>query len=492
MTPGWIPSQPWIDGRETEGRGARLALKNPSTGEALVEVGTPDAAQVDRAVRVADAAFEDGRWQSVPVLERQRVLMRAAAALRDHDGELARLIAEEMGMPESAARYVEIPYAAAVFDYYAGLAASITGETLPVDIPAAAPHYLAYTERRPVGVAALITPFNFPLLLPAWKLAPALASGSAAVLKPAPEAPRVALALAVLLEQAGVPAGVVNVLPGGDAVGEALVTHPLVRKVSFTGSTISGRRVARLAGDQIKRVSLELGGKSPALVFADADLDNAVSQCLFGLYFNSGQVCQASSRILVQDAVYPEFQERFGARAEALRVGDATDPLVDLGPVVQEERLAGIQRLVDQGRRDGARLVTGGHRLPGAGYFYAPTVLTDVPPDSALSQEEVFGPVAALMPFHDEEEAVRLANGTRYGLAAAIFTADIRRAFTVSRALKSGTVWINTTQILSPTAPFGGVKQSGLGRELGRAGLDAFLETRTVLVDLNDSPPTYF
>lgn len=488
----WVPRGPWIDGGVVEDAPEALPVESPSSGRVFATVGAADAALVDRAVRAAQAALAEERLLRIPPLARQRLLMDVAQAIRRHEAELARLIAEEMGMPETTARYIEVPYAAAVFEYYAGLVTAPSGETLPVDVPGAPPAYFAYTVRQPVGVAGLITPWNFPLLLPAWKIAPALAAGATVVLKPAPEAPLTALALARILDEAGIPPGAVNVVPGSDAAGEALVRHPGVHKISFTGETATGRAVLKAAADDIKRVHVELGGKSPAVVFGDADLDLAVAQCLFGVYFNSGQVCQAASRILVQRSIYEPFLERFVARSRALRVGPATDPAVDLGPLVRADRLVQVDRMVRAAVDDGARLLTGGVRLDGPGYFYAPTVLADVDPDSALARQEIFGPVAAVLPFDDADDALELAHRTIYGLAAAVFTRDVRRALRFARDLRAGTVWINTSQVLTPTAPFGGFGQSGFGRELGRAGLDAYLETKTVLVDLNEDPLTYF
>ena len=491
MIPEWVPDGPWIDGGRHDGA-TPLDVRSPSAGAVVATVGAAGPLDVQRAVTAAETAFRDRRWRGIPVLERQRVLGRAAEALRAHDGELGRLIAHEMGMPETAARYVEVPYAAGVLDYYAGLVASVGGETLPVDIPGVDPAFHVFTTRRPVDVAALITPWNFPLLLPVWKVAAALAAGTAVVLKPAPEAPLTALALVALLESAGVPPGVVNVLPGGDGVGAALCAHPGVRHISFTGSTAAGREVAAQAGQALKRVQLELGGKSPALVFADADLDNAVSQCLFGVYFNSGQVCQAASRILVHQSQYDAFLEQFTARAQSLRVGAATDPDADLGPLVRSDQLTVIQDHVDRAQAGGARCLLGGHPLPGPGYFYAPTVLADVSPELSVFQHELFGPVAVVTPFTTDEEGVALANATPYGLAAAVFTRHLRRALSISGELAAGTVWINTSQMQSPTVPFGGMKASGLGRELGRAGLEEFLDTQATWIDLHDTPPSYF
>jgi aldehyde dehydrogenase (NAD+) len=329
-------------------------------------------------------------------------------------------------------------------------------------------------------------------LLPAWKLAAALAAGCPVVLKPAPESPLTALRLAEILDQAEVPAGVVNVLPGGDEVGAALVRHPLLAKVAFTGEVVSGRKVLAAAAEQIKRVSVELGGKSALVVFEDYDLDQAVAQTLFGAYFNSGQVCQAVSRIFVQDTIYAAFVDRLVERVKRLVVGDAVDPAIDLGPVVSVQRLEAVNRMVEEAVRAGANLRAGGYRLPGKGYFYAPTVLTEVTSEMPIAQTEIFGPVSTVFSFHTEAEALQLAESTHYGLAQGVLTHDIRRALSFAREVEAGTVWVNTVQVLSPTVPFGGFKQSGIGRELGFEGLEGYLETKTVIVDLNQEPMQYF
>jgi phenylacetaldehyde dehydrogenase len=483
---------PWIDGQPIAGDGPELIVISPSTGQPIASVRAPSATQVDQAVQAAVTSQRDGRWHRLPVLERQRILMAVGEHLRQRDTFWAELIAHEMGMPLGAARFIEVPFAAATFDYYAGLIAQIHGRTVPIDVPGAPPEYLAYTLPQPVGVSALITPWNFPLLLPAWKLAAALAAGCSVVLKPAPEAPLTALALGPLLQEAGVPDGVVNILPGGDEIGRRLVQHHGIAKIAFTGETGSGRDVLQAAGLGIKRVSVELGGKSPLIVFDDFDLDRAVSQCLFGVFFNSGQVCQATSRILVQRSIYPAFVDRLVDRAQKLRVGDALDPATDIGPVIRDDHLARMHQLVLGAVADGAQVATGGTPMPRNGFFYPPTVVTDVRPHMTIAQEEIFGPVAAVIPFTDETDAVQLANASSYGLSAAILTHDVRRALTLARDIEAGTVWVNTVQVLSPTAPFGGVKLSGIGRELGWEGLQEYLESKTVIVDLNAEPMTYF
>lgn len=481
-----------MDGEYRAGSGPVLTVRSPSTGEVCERVTTPDADEVGESARRAMASHEDGRWRTLPVLERERVLARAGAMLREDDRTWAEGIAEEMGMPEGAARFIEVPFAAAAFEYYAAVAATIRGSTMPVDIPGAPPEYLAYTIPEPVGPVAVITPWNFPLLLPVWKVAAALAAGCPVILKPAPEAPATGLRLGALLQEAGVPDGVFEVLPGGDEVGARLVSDPHVAKVAFTGATATGREVLRAAAIGLKPTHLELGGKSPLVIFADSDLDHAVSQVLFGGFFNAGQVCQATSRILVEQPCYENVVERLRRRAESLVVGSATDPKTDIGPLVRASHLAYLEEAVAEAVNEGARLITGGHPLPGPGYFFPPTVLADVAPHLRVARDELFGPVVTVTPFADEAEALRLANTTPYGLAAGVLTADVRRALRMARDLRAGTVWVNTVQVLTPTAPFGGVKASGTGKDLGYEGIQEYLTVKTVLVDLNDYPMTYF
>ncbi|HEY8497697.1 MAG TPA: aldehyde dehydrogenase family protein [Limnochordales bacterium] len=486
----------FIDGQwvEPSGAGRFYPVVDPATGEPFAEAADGGPADVDAAVQAASAAMADGRWLGVDPLERARTLHRIGQLIRERQEQLADVMTRENGMPVSFAQWLEIPMAADVFDYFAGLVPTLGGRTLPFSLPGPQGQYLVFTLKEPAGVAGLITPWNFPLLMPTWKVAAALAAGCAAVLKPAPETPFTALALAEICAEAGVPPGVLNVVTGGDETGAALVAHPAVAKIAFTGESATGARVLAAAAPDIKRVTLELGGKSPNIVFDDVPLEEAVAGAVFGVYLNSGQVCQAGTRVLVQASIYESFVEALTERVRALRVGPGRDPATDVGPVVSERQLQRILGYVETGRREGARLVTGGRRLEhlGPGYFLEPTVFADVTAEMTIAREEIFGPVAAVIPFRDEAEAVALANQTLYGLAAGVWTRDVKRALRVARGVRAGTVWVNTYQILSPTAPFGGYKRSGLGRELGPDALEPYLETKTVIVDLNEEPLRFF
>ncbi|BBW95261.1 aldehyde dehydrogenase family protein [Geobacillus icigianus] len=484
----------WIDGEwRPAASGERFDVIDPATGEVTARVANAGEDDIDAAVTVAEEAFSDRRWLAISPLERGRILRRIAELIRQHHDELARLMTRENGMPINMARFIEIPLAADCFDFFASLVVKPQGEVLPFSVAGTAPDYMAWTVKEPIGVAGLITPWNFPLLMPTWKIAPALAAGCTMVVKPAPETPLTALKLAELCQEAGVPDGVVNVLPGRDEAGKALVRHPRVPKIAFTGETATGRHILQAAAPHIKRVTLELGGKSPNIIFADADLEQAAKSALFGVFYNSGQVCQAGSRILVERSVYETFVQLLADRANTLRMGPGMSARTDIGPVVSREQYDKVLRYIDIGRQEGAKLVAGGNARPElGGYFIEPTIFADVKPSMRIAREEIFGPVAAVIPFADEEEAVRLANDTIYGLAAAVWTNDIKRALRLARRVKSGTVWINTYQVLSPTAPFGGYKQSGLGRELGMQALEPYLETKTVICDVNDRPMTLF
>lgn len=476
------------------GSGKTFAVTNPATGETITEVAEAGTEDVDAAVAAAKQSFDDGRWRGMTVLERGRILNAVAQAIRDHTAELAEIMSLENGMPINVATFVEIPMAADTFDYFAGLTAQIHGQTLPFNMTGAPPNTFILTLKEPIGVAGLITPWNFPLLMPAWKLAPALAAGCSVVLKPAPQTPLTALKLAELIQKAGMPDGVVNVLPGGDEAGKSIVSHPDVPKIAFTGETSTGRHIMAAAAPYIKRVTLELGGKSPNIIFDDADFDQAVSGALFGIFFNSGQVCQAGSRVFVQRSIYKDFVDALAERTKQMTVGAGTDFATDIGPVISKEQHDRVLNYIDIGLKEGAKLLAGGGVPEGMkkGYFVHPTVFADVDSSMRIAKEEIFGPVVSVLPFDTEEDVVRMANETIYGLAAAVWTKDIKRGLRMVQNIKAGTVWVNTYQVLSPTAPFGGYKQSGLGRELGPQALEAYLETKSAYIDLNEHPIAYF
>ncbi len=472
--------------------GGSLTVVDPSTGAPGDPVQAAGAGEVEEAVAVARTAHRDGRWRELPPIERGRLLAAAAAELRGQAAALAGAIAAESGMPEAFARFVEVPLAAEALEFFAGLCARDVGAVLPFNPGVAPGEYLAFTLAEPAGPAALITPWNFPLLIPAWKAAAALAAGCPAILKPAPQAPRSGAALAAALERAGLPAGTIQVLSGGDDVGKALVDHPEVPVVSFTGSTPAGRQVAAAAGARLKRVALELGGKSPQVVFADADLDQAAAACLFGSFWHAGQVCQASGRVLVAREVYGAFSERLAAGAARLRVGSAHDPATDVGPLREGAHLPEVLAVVDGARTEGARLLAGGRGWSDGGAFMEPTVLADVHPGMDVAQRELFAPVCALIPFDGEDEAVRLANATEFGLAAGVWTADLKRGLRLARRIESGIVWLNSYLLLSAVAPVSPQRSSGLAAELGADALHPYQTRKTVVVDLNPETARFF
>ena len=457
---------------------------NPATAEVLTTAAEASAADVDAAVQAARKAFDDseGPWRTMTASERGRVLWKIAELVEQHIDELAQLETLDNGKPIFESRYVDMPMVADVFHYYAGWATKIHGETVNINEGA-----FTYTLREPVGVVGAIVAWNFPLLLASWKLGPALACGNTVVLKPAEQTPLTALRFGELCRQAGLPAGVLNIVTGGPDTGKALVQHPQVDKVAFTGSTMVGKEIMRSAADTLKRVTLELGGKSPNIVFADSDLDNAVKGAINGIFFGKGEVCCAGSRLFVEKKVEDEFLTKLVERTRKLRPGDPLDPKTKLGAIVSEQQMKTVLGYIEAGKNEGAQVVIGGNRVEignGKGYFIEPTIFGGVRNDMKIAQEEIFGPVLATLTFEDVEQVAELANRNPYGLAAAIWTRDIKKAHALSRRLRAGTVWINTYGLMDAALPFGGFKQSGFGRELGEAALTAYTEVKSVWLSL--------
>jgi len=477
------PGRLFIDGEWREAAsGATFPTVDPATGETITRLARAGAEDVARAVAAARRAFTEGPWAKMSASDRGRLLTRLADRIEERIDELAELETLDNGKPIFESRHIDLPLVVEVFRYYAGWTTKLTGETIPVRGP-----FLNYTLREPVGVVAAIVPWNFPMLLSSWKLAPALAAGNTVILKPARLTSLSALRFAEICAEVGVPDGVVNVLTGdGGVVGMGLVEHPGVDKVAFTGSTEVGRTVLRAGAETLKKITLELGGKSPNIVFADADLDRAVRGAYNGIFYGKGEVCAAGSRLFVERAVYDEFLEKLAARAERLRPGDPFDEETRLGAIVSESQLETVLGYVDAGLAEGARLVTGGERVTvdDRGFFLLPTIFADVRNDMRIAREEIFGPVLAAIPFDDVDEAVRMANDNPYGLAAGVWTRDVAKAHGVAHRLQAGTVWINTYNVYDATAPFGGYKASGLGRELGREGLAAYTQVKDVWVNL--------
>ncbi|MBD2088903.1 aldehyde dehydrogenase [Microcoleus sp. FACHB-1515] len=468
----------WIDGKPMSPQaGQSRSLIDPATGEAWAEVAMGDAADIDRAVQSADRARAN--WRSVNSRDRTQMLSSLAALIRENLEPLAQLESRNVGKPIRDARD-EVNLAADCFEYYAGAINKIGGQTIPV---AAAGTCLTF--REPIGVCGLIAPWNFPIAITAWKVAPALAMGNTIVLKPATQTPLTALRLAELAIEAGIPAGVFNVVPGaGDRAGDALVRHPLVRKLSFTGSTEIGAAVMKLAADDIKRITLELGGKSANLIFADADLDKAVPKSMWSVLGNAGQDCCARSRILVERSIYPTFLEQLTAQFRSLKLGHPLDESTEIGALVSTKHRDRVQEYVSIGKSEGAKLLCGGDRPGGelVGAYLQPAIFADVQPDMRIFQEEIFGPVVCVMPFDSEAEAVAIANNSLYGLSGSIWTKDISRALRVAKAIETGVLSINTGHSVHLEAPFGGVKRSGFGRELGLNALDNYSEIKSVFI----------
>lgn len=469
-----------IDGRRVESvSGRHFETLNPATGQPFARVSAAGVEDVEIAVRAARAALS-GPWGSMKPSERGALLLRLADLIRRDQDELAEIESMDAGKPVSAIRRQDLPAVLDTVTYYAGMADKINGQVIPTR-----PDALTYTVREPVGVVAAIVPWNFPMMIGMWKVAPALACGCTLVVKPAEITSLSMLKIGELAMEAGFPEGVFNVTTGsGRTIGQALIDHPDVDKVTFTGSPGVGRTILHAAAGNFKRVTLELGGKSANIIFSDADLDAAVRAAASGIFFNAGQVCSAGSRILAHEAVYDEVVERLAARANSLRMGDPLETSTSLGPVVSEAQMHSVLDYIEVGRREGAHVVTGGKRAGEEGYYIQPTVFSGVRHDMRISQEEIFGPVAAVIPFRDEDDAIRMANGTLYDLAAGIWTADIARAHRFTKRLHAGTVWVNTFGPTDVRLPWGGSRDSGFGREHGEAAIDNYTEPKAVWINI--------
>src|SRR5438876_1108222 len=471
-------------GGEWRSSAKTFATINPATGEELTQVAAASAQDVDAAVQAARKTFDDlqGPWRKMSASERGRILWKLAELIEKNIDELAELETLDNGKIINESRYVDMPMAADVLRYYGGWATKIHGETVNTFDNA-----FTYTLREPVGVVAAIIPWNFPLLLATWKLGPALACGCTFILKPAEQTPLTALRFGELAQEAGLPPGVLNIVTGGPETGQALVKHKGVDKIAFTGSTAVGKEIMRTAADDLKRVTLELGGKSPNIVFADSDLDSAVKGAITGIFYGKGECCNAGSRLFVEAKAHDAFMSRLVDRAKKLRPGDPLDPKTRLGAIVSEQQMNSVLGYIDIGKKEGAHLVAGGNRVSvdgGKGYFIEPTIFDAVDNRMQIAQEEIFGPVLATIPFKDVEQVADIANQNIYGLAAAVWTNDVRKAHAVARRVKAGTVWVNAYNLYDVALPFGGYKHSGFGRELGIHAIEHYTELKSVWVNL--------
>jgi aldehyde dehydrogenase (NAD+) len=486
LTPAVRPGRLWIGGEYADAaNGATFDVMNPATEEKLTTCAAAGPADVDRAVQTAREAFTNPAWARMTPLDRQRILWNIGERILARADEIAAAETLTNGKPIFESRYIDIPDAAKCFQYYAGWATKITGQTIPLSTGP----FFNYTRREPLGVVGAIVAWNFPLLLASWKVAPALAAGNTVVLKPAEFTPLTALLLAECAKEAGLPDGVLNVIPGkGSIAGQALVEHRGVAKIAFTGSTSVGQGIVRASADTVKKVQMELGGKSANIIFADADLEAAVRGAASGIFYGKGEICAAGSRLLVERPLYDTVVAKLADRAAKTPPADPMHPKTRLGALVRESQMNNVLGYIAQGKAEGARLVAGGQRQPvnGKGFFVQATVFADVTPAMTIAREEIFGPVLAVLPFDSEDEAVALANDSPYGLAAGLWTKDLKRGHRVAHRLEAGTVWVNAYNRYDTATPFGGYKESGFGRDMGPEALDGYLQTKSVWIDLSE------
>ena len=467
----------WVDAAS----GKTFPVYNPATGEELIQVAEGDKEDIDRAVAAARRAFDEGPWAKTPPNVRGKILWKLSQLVEENADTLAEIESLDNGKACAMARAVDIAGTVEMFQYMAGWATKVDGRTMELSTPGT----FGFTLREPIGVVGQIIPWNFPLMMAAWKLGPALATGNTVVLKPAEQTPLTALLLGELLQEAGVPDGVVNIVPGyGETAGAALSAHPHVDKIAFTGSTEVGRLIMQAASGTLKKVSLELGGKAPNIVFADADIEAATAGAAMGIFFNQGQVCCAGSRLYVERKEFDNVMAGLTDAGKNMNIAPGMDPACELGPLVSDVQLERVTGFVERGKEAGAEALIGGEPVDGKGYFYKPTVLTNVDENMEVVREEIFGPVVVAQPFDDIDDLARQANDTPYGLSAGIWTSDLSKAHTLARKLKAGTVWINCYNVFDPHLPFGGYKESGIGREMGPEVLDLYTEVKSVCVML--------